>query len=276
VQRGGPSTGLPTKTEQADLLQAVCGRNGECPVPVLTHGTPAEGFEMIQEAFRIAVEFMTPVLFLSDGYLANSAEPWRIPMTRDLKAISVPTLPDRNGDPAPFLPYARDERLARPWAPPGLVGYEHRIGGLEKEHVTGNVCYEGDNHEFMIRLRQRKVDGIADHIPLQTVDGPESGDLLVISWGSPFGAVSTAVAAAQRAGRKVAHMQLRYLNPMPRNLGDVFKRFKRILVAELNLGQLRMLLRARYLVDAQGYNKVKGQPFSVAEIAAAIDRTLAG
>ena len=277
VQRGGPSTGLPTKTEQADLLQAMFGRNGECPVPIIAPAHPSDCFDVAREAFRIAVEFMTPIIVLSDGYIANGAEPWKIPDVADMKPIEVtgPLDPSFNGELEGFHPYRRDERLARPWAVPGMAGLEHRIGGLEKEHITGNVSYDPDNHERMIRLRQAKVDGIADRIPEQKVVGPASGDLLVLSWGGTFGAVSTAVAKAQDKGLSVAHAHLRFLNPFPRNLGELLGRYEKVLVPELNLGQLLMLVRARYLIDAKGYNKVKGQPFYVYELLEAIEASIA-
>lgn len=288
VQRGGPSTGLPTKTEQADLLQAMFGRNGECPVPIVAAAHPADCFAIAQEAFRIAVEFMTPVILLSDGYIANGAEPWRIPKMDELHRIKAqhPTAAALHGEGNgkegaaasngssnghAFMPYARDDHLARPWAIPGTPGLEHRIGGLEKEHLTGNVSYDPANHQHMINLRQAKVDGIADSLPPQKVSGPDSGRLLVVSWGGTYGAVSTAVAEAQARGRSVAHVHLRYLNPLPKNLGEILRRFERVLVPELNLGQLRLLLRAKYLVDVQGYNKVKGQPFLVTELAEAFE-----
>jgi 2-oxoglutarate ferredoxin oxidoreductase subunit alpha len=278
VQRGGPSTGLPTKTEQADLLQAMFGRNGECPVPIIAASRPADCFECAQEAIRIAVEHMTPVILLSDGYIANGAEPWKIPDASTLRAISIPDPKSvgGNGDGAEFMPYRRDAKLTRPWAVPGMAGLEHRIGGLEKEDVTGNVSYDPVNHERMVWLRQEKVSRIADFIPDQAVDGPASGDLLVVSWGGTFGAVSTAVARAQANGRSVAHAHLRYLNPFPRNLGEILARYRRVLVPELNLGQLLLLIRGKYLVDAQGLNKVKGQPFWVTELMERIEQIVKG
>jgi 2-oxoglutarate ferredoxin oxidoreductase subunit alpha len=271
VQRGGPSTGLPTKTEQADLLQAMFGRNGECPVCVVAPCSPADCFDMTFEAVRLAVSFMTPVMLLSDGYLANGAEPWLIPRPEDLPKIVVnhPTAPDSNGHKngeTHFLPYKRDARLVRQWAIPGTPGLEHRIGGIEKEDVTGNVNYDPLNHEHMVRTRAKKVANIANEIPLLSVNGPAEGDLLVIGWGGTFGAIVSAVQRAQRKGYKVAQAHLRYLNPMPRNLGEVLKRYKKVLVPELNAGQLRLLLRAEFLVDAIGLNKVQGRPFLVSEI----------
>ncbi len=274
VQRGGPSTGLPTKTEQADLLQVLFGRNGEAPLPVLACRSPADCFDAVIEAWRIAVRFMTPVVLLSDGYLGNGAEPWRVPRFEDLAPIPIHHPgPPREGE--AFLPYERDDVLARPWALPGTPGLQHRIGGLEKQHITGNVCYEPDNHEFMVRLRAQKVENIAHEIPLQEVDGPQSGDLLVLSWGGTYGACHTAVKRCQEAGLSVAHAHLRYLNPFPANLAEVLDGFRRVLIPELNAGQLRMLIRDRYLVDAQGLNKIKGRPFVIEEIMQAIQEGVA-
>jgi 2-oxoglutarate ferredoxin oxidoreductase subunit alpha len=264
VQRGGPSTGLPTKTEQADLLQAMFGRHGECPAAVLAPQSPADCFAMMFEAVRLAVGFMTPVFVLSDGYLANSAEPWRIPKAEDLPAIPVRHAEAAGG--GAFRPYNRDERLVRPWAVPGTPGLEHRLGGLEKQDGTGEVSYDPANHEHMVRVRAQKIANIAREIPELAVDGPDSGELLVVSWGSTHGAVLSAVQRARRAGLSVAHAHLRYLNPLPRNTGDVLKRYKRVLVPELNAGQLRLLLRAAFLVDVVGLNKVQGRPFLVSEI----------
>ncbi len=234
-------------------------------MPVVAAASPADCFDVAQEAWRLAVRFMTPVVLLSDGYIANGSEPWRIPRAADLPRVEIqhPEAAD-NGD--PFLPYARDERLARPWAIPGTPGLMHRIGGLEKQNGTGNVSYDPDNHEQMVKLRAQKIANVADDIPLQTVNGPEQGDLLVVSWGGTYGACTTAVRRCQRQGLSVAHAHLRYLNPFPKNLEEVLRRYKRILVPELNLGQLRMLLRATYLIDAQGLNKIKGKPFAVSEI----------
>ncbi len=273
VQRGGPSTGLPTKTEQADLFQAVFGRNGECPIPVIACRSPSDCFDVAQEAWRIAAQYMTPVLLLSDGYIANGAEPWRIPNLSDLPKVEIthPTAPS-NGE--AFLPYARNERLARPWALPGTPKLMHRIGGLEKQDLTGNVSYDPDNHQKMVKLRQQKVDGIANDIPLQTVHGPESGDLLVLSWGGTYGACVTAVERCQRAGHSVAHAHLRYLNPFPRNLGDLLNSYEKVLIPELNMGQLRTLIQAKYVRPTRGYNKIKGRPFDVAELVDAIEQYL--
>jgi 2-oxoglutarate ferredoxin oxidoreductase subunit alpha len=277
VQRGGPSTGLPTKTEQADLLQAMFGRNGECPVAIVAPCSPADCFTMVFEAVRLAVGFMTPVLLLSDGYLANGAEPWIIPKVEELPKIPVrhPREANSNGNgEAHFLPYKRDSRLVRPWALPGTAGLEHRIGGLEKDDITGNVSYDPANHEHMVRTRAKKIANIASDIPLLEVNGPEEGDLLVIGWGGTYGAIVSAAERAQRKGYQVAQAHLRYLNPMPRNLGEVLKRYKRILVPELNAGQLRMLLRAEFLVDAIGLNKIQGRPFLVSEIEEKIEELL--
>ena len=273
VQRGGPSTGLPTKTEQADLWQVVYGRNGESPMPVLACRSPAECFDATMEAWRIAVRFMTPVVLLSDGYIANGAEPWRIPQLADLPQIPV-LHPGPLAEGETFQPYARDERLARPWALPGTPGLMHRIGGLEKEDLTGDVCYDGDNHQRMIHLRAQKIANIAHDIPPQDVVGPDHGDLLVLSWGGTFGACRTACESCQAAGLSVAHAHLRYLNPFPANLGEILPRYRRVLIPELNSGQLRMMIRGTYLVDAVGFNKLKGKPFAVEEILEQIKKLL--
>ncbi len=273
VQRGGPSTGLPTKTEQADLLQVMFGRNGESPLPVLACRSPADCFDVVLEAWRIAVRYMVPVIILSDGYIANGAEPWRIPRFEDLPRIPVEH-PGPNLDDEPFLPYLRDERMSRPWALPGTPGLEHRIGGLEKQQVTGNVSYDADNHEFMVKLRAQKVENIAMDIPLQEVYGPQAGELLVLSWGGTYGACVTAVERCQAEGLSVAHAHLRYLHPFPANLGEVLENFDRVLIPEWNMGQLGLLVRAKYLIDAQGLNKVKGKPFHVEEIVTAIRQQL--
>jgi len=273
VQRGGPSTGLPTKTEAADLLQAMFGRNGECPVPILAPGTPSECFDVAIEAVRIALRHMLPVIILSDGYIANGAEPWSVPDTSKIPAISIEH-PHKNG--AAFKPYARDENLARPWALPGTEGLQHRLGGLEKADISGNVNYEPENHQHMVKLRQAKVDGIAKFIPpTEVVGDPNGGELLLLGWGGTKGSILQATLRARRAGRDVSCVHLRHLNPFPSDLGTVLRRYKRVLVPELNLGQLLTLVRARYLVDARGLNKVKGRPFSVTEILQAIDEQLA-
>lgn len=273
VQRGGPSTGQPTKTEQADLLQVMFGRNGEAPLPVLACRSPADCFDVVLEAWRIAVRYMTPVVILSDGYVANGAEPWRVPRFEDLPTIPLEH-PGPSTEDEPFLPYLRDERLSRPWALPGTPGLEHRIGGLEKQHVTGNVSYDPDNHEFMVKLRAQKVENIAMDIPLQEVHGPRAGELLVLSWGGTYGACRTAVEHAQAEGLSVSHAHLRYLNPFPANLGEVLENFDQVLIPEWNMGQLRLLVRAKYLIDARGLNKIKGKPFSVEEVVQAIRQHL--
>ena len=271
IQRAGPSTGMPTKPEQADLLMVLFGRNSESPVPVLAAATPAGCFDIAIEAARIAVKYRTPVFLLSDAYLANGSEPWLIPDVNDLPDISTDFATEPNGDGA-FLPYKRDpETLARPWAIPGTKGLEHRIGGLEKEDETGNVSYDPENHDLMVRLRAAKVAGIAADIPEVHVDDPDGGaDTLVLGWGSTYGAIGAAVRRVRASGRRVAHAQLHYLNPFPRNTGEVVHRYDKVLVPEMNLGQLRMLIRAQYLVDAVGFNKVRGRPFRAAELADAI------
>lgn len=274
VQRGGPSTGLPTKTEQSDLFISVLGRNGDCPVPVVAAQSPADCFEMAQEAMRIAVEFMTPVFLLTDGYIANGAEPWRIPNVDDLKPIVVRHPTQFNSDDG-YMPYLRNEQLTRPWAIPGTRGLEHRIGGLEKADVTGNISYDAENHHHMTMIRKQKVANIAQTIPDQQVLGPATGDLLVVSWGGTYGAVRSAVEASQHRGKSVAHCHLRYLNPFPRNLGQILKQYKRVLVPELNAGQLWFILRANYLVDAVSYAKIKGKPFLISELVQQIDELLA-
>ncbi len=271
IQRGGPSTGLPTKTEQADLLQALFGRNSEAPIPVLAPSTPGDCFWIALEASRIAVKYMVPVIILSDGYLANGAEPWKIPNIDELPAIPV----EYRTEPEGFMPYQRDpQTLARPWALPGTPGLEHRIGGLEKQDVTGHINYEPLNHERMVRLRAAKVAAVAQDIPEVVPAGDPEGDLLLIGWGSTYGAITAALKAQRSKGRKIGHVHLRHLNPLPRNLGDVMKRYEKILVPEMNLGQLLWVLRAKYLVDARGYNKVQGKPFMQREIEAKIEEVL--
>jgi 2-oxoglutarate ferredoxin oxidoreductase subunit alpha len=264
---------LPTKTEQSDLLLAMYGRNGESPLPIVAAATPGDCFAIAQEAARIAVGFMTPVILLSDGYIANGAEPWRIPKVSDLKPIEIHHPTQSNSDNG-FLPYKRDEHLVRPWALLGTPGLEHRIGGLEKSDVTGHVDYSPANHQHMTNVRAAKVAGIADFIPEQEVEGPGSGDLLVVSWGGTYGSVRTAVRHCIKQGHAVAHAHLRYLNPFPRNLGKVLKCYKKVLVPELNNGQLRVLLRNQFLADADGYNKVQGKPFLVTELVSAIEAKL--
>ena len=289
VQRGGPSTGLPTKTEQSDLLQAMFGRNGDSPVAIVAPQSPADCFDMAFEAVRIATRFMCPVFYLSDGYIANGSEPWNIPKadqpTQDRN-------PQRHGPEqrrlersrsrerrrrrrrGKFLPYLRDAMLARPWAIPGTPGLEHRIGGIEKQDVTGNINYEPGNHQHMTNTRAKKIENIALTIPDLAVDGPDDAELLVIGWGGTYGSITTAVQRAQRQGLKVAQAHLRYLNPMPKNTEAVLKKFKKILVPELNSGQLCWLLRAKYLVPAESLSKVQGKPFLVSEIETAIQKAL--
>ena len=274
VQRGGPSTGLPTKTEQSDLLQVMFGRNGECPLPIVACRSPADCFDVAIEAWRIAVRHMTPVVILSDGYVANGAEPWRIPQMKDLAPIPIEHPAARDADAPPFMPYERNERLARPWALPGTPELMHRVGGLEKQDGTGNVCYDPDNHQHMVETRQRKVDLVADDIPLQTVDGPDEGDLLILSWGGTYGACTTAAQSCHEEGLSVAHAHLRYLNPFPKNLGELLERYRKVLIPELNLGQLRMLISSRFLRKCDGFNKVKGKPFAVSEILEEVKRLL--
>ncbi len=271
IQRGGPSTGLPTKTEQADLLQALFGRNSEAPIPVLAAATPADCFWIAVEASRIALKYMVPVIILSDGYLANGAEPWRIPSVDEIPGIPVRFATDPDG----FLPYKRDpETLARPWAVPGTPGLEHRIGGLEKQDVTGNVNYEPLNHEKMVRIRAAKIDAIVQDVPNVLPNGDPEGDLLLVSWGSTYGSITQAVKAERARGRKLGHLHLRYLNPLPANLGDILKRYRKILVPELNMGQLVWVLRAKYLVDAVGLNKIQGRPFKQNELEQKIEEML--
>lgn len=264
VQRGGPSTGLPTKTEQSDLLQAVYGRNGEAPVPVVSACTPSDCFKSIMEACRIAIEHMTPVFFLSDGYIANGAEPWLYPSSKDLKKISVPMSKINNSD---YLPYKRDQKFVREWAIPGMSGLEHRVGGLEKEHLTGNVSYDSSNHEFMVKTRAKKVDEIANYIPEQDLDaGSKNAKVLVLAWGSTYGAIKTAVKELLNEGYSVAHAHLRYINPFPKNLKSLISTYDKVLIPEINNGQLIKLVRDKYVVDAIPMNKIQGIPFEAREI----------
>jgi 2-oxoglutarate/2-oxoacid ferredoxin oxidoreductase subunit alpha len=272
IQRGGPSTGLPTKTEQADLLQALYGRNSEAPIPVLAPATPGDCFWMALEASRIAIKYMVPVIILSDGYLANGAEPWRIPSVADLPEIPV----HFETNPQDFHPYRRNpETLARPWAIPGTPGLEHRIGGLEKQDVTGNVNYEPLNHERMVRLRAEKVAAIMQEVPDVVPAGDASGDLLIVGWGSTYGPITAALNSERAKGHKIGHVHLRHLNPLPKNLGDVLGRYDRVLVPEMNMGQLVMVLRAKYLIDARGFNKIQGKPFKQSELERKIEEVLA-
>lgn len=273
VQRGGPSTGLPTKTEQADLFQAMFGRNGECPLPVLAPQSPGDCFAMTIEAFRIATTYMTPVIVLTDGYLANGAEPWKIPKVDELPDLRIKH-PSRNG--ATFEPYARDERLSRPWAIPGTIGLQHRVGGLEKTDIDGAVSCDPENHEHMIHLRAAKIAGIAKELPQQVVDDPDGAELLVIGWGSTYGAIISAAERARVRGVNVAHTHIRYLNPFPSNLGDVLRSYKKILLPELNTGQLCLILQGEFRVDIHSYGKVQGKPFRIDEIENKIDEVLKG
>jgi 2-oxoglutarate/2-oxoacid ferredoxin oxidoreductase subunit alpha len=274
VQRGGPSTGLPTKTEQSDLLQVLFGRNGESPIPVIAAQSPADCFDVAQEAWRISTKLMTPVFILSDGYIANGSEPWRIPSEEDLKPITV-THPPAIAEGETFLPYQRDELLARPWALPGTPGLMHRIGGLEKEDLTGNVSYDPENHQHMTDVRSQKVANAAELIGDQTVQGPETGELLVLSWGGTYGACATAVQQCQNNGHSVAHAHLRWLNPFPKNLESILKSYRRVLIPELNMGQLKTLIRSQFLIEAIGFNKVQGKPFGVSELVHEIESVIA-
>ena len=275
IQRGGPSTGLPTKTEQSDLMQAYHGRNGECPMPIIASSTPSDCFDVAFEATRISVEHMTPVLLLSDGFIANGAEPWKFPTSADLPNITVNFKKGLAEDEPKFQPYRRDEKLARPWAVPGTAGLEHRIGGLEKQDVTGNINYEPENHQHMVNIRQAKVDKIADYIPLQKIDsGAEKGKVLVIGWGSTFGAIKSAVLQLQAEGHSVSHAHIRYIRPFPKNLGDIIKNFEKVLIPEINNGQLVKIIRDQYLVDAKPYNKVMGIPITKGELVDVIKKML--
>lgn len=279
IQRGGPSTGLPTKTEQADLLQAMFGRNGEAPVPIVAPRTPADCFDAALEAARIALTYRTPVMLLSDGYLANGSEPWRIPELDELPDLAVQfaqgpnhTLDDGS---EVFWPYKRDpQTLARPWAVPGTPGLEHRIGGIEKEDGTGNISYAPANHEFMVRVRQAKIDGI--DVPDLEVDDPHEANTLVLGWGSTYGPITAAVRRLRTAGEAVAQAHLRHLNPFPRNLGAVLERYDKVVIPEMNLGQLATLVRAKYLVDARSYNQVNGMPFKAEQLAATLKEAIDG
>jgi 2-oxoglutarate/2-oxoacid ferredoxin oxidoreductase subunit alpha len=271
VQRGGPSTGLPTKTEQADLFQAVWGRNGECPAIVIAPATPADCFHMAIEAVRLAVKYMSPVFYLSDGYLANGAEPWALPEIDQLPKIEVSFVTNPEG----FMPYARHaETLARPYAIPGTPGLEHRIGGIEKQHITGNVNYDPENHHLMVKLRQEKIDRVANDIPLVEVLGESTGKVLVLGWGSTYGSITTAVEKLQAEGKSVSAAHLRHLNPFPKNLGDVLAGFETVIIPEMNLGQLATMIRAKYLVNAIPFSKVKGRPFQIREIVRKVEEYL--
>jgi 2-oxoglutarate ferredoxin oxidoreductase subunit alpha len=276
VQRGGPSTGLPTKTEQSDLLQAMFGRNGEAPVPVIAPRSPGDCFDAAIEATRIALAYRTPVILLSDGYLANGAEPWAVPRTEDLPELTVTFATEPNGPDGEFLPYLRDpETLARAWAVPGTAGLQHRVGGLEKADLTGNISYDPANHDFMVRTRQAKIDGIAASLPPTEVDDPD-GDatVAVIGWGSTYGPIGAACRRIRNSGRSIAQIHLRHLNPMPADLGEILQRYDRVVCPEMNLGQLALLLRARYLVDVESHTQVRGLPFRAAELAAVIQEVI--
>lgn len=276
VQRGGPSTGLPTKTEQSDLLQAMYGRNGESPVPIVASYTPSDCFYGAFEACRLAIEFMTPVFFLSDGYIANGSEPWKFPTAAELPDLKVSFAKNDLKEGEHFLPYKRNEKLARPWAIPGTKGLEHRVGGIEKENETGNISYDPENHELMVKIRQAKVDKIADYIPLQTIDnGTEKGKLLILGWGSTYGSIKTAVREAIAEGHDVSHAHVKYLNPFPKNLGEILKNYDKVLIPELNNGQLIKIIRDKYFIDAKGLNKIQGMPFSSEEILVKIKSMLA-
>jgi len=262
VQRGGPSTGLPTKTEQADLLQALYGRNGEAPIPVIAASTPSDCFNMAFEASRIAVKFMTPVILLTDGYLANGSEPWRIPHTHEIPDLPVNFRTDSEG----FHPYLRDENLSRPWTKPGTPGLEHRIGGLEKANITGNVSYDPENHDLMVRLRQQKINNIANDIPELSVDGEKQGEVLVLGWGGTYGSIKEAVMHVRNRGYKVSQAHFRYINPFPKNTSEVLKNFNKILVPEINLGQLSKILKSEFLAPIVSFNKVRGLPLRTSDI----------
>jgi 2-oxoglutarate ferredoxin oxidoreductase subunit alpha len=275
IQRGGPSTGLPTKTEQSDLLQAYYGRNGECPMPVISASTPADCFDAVYEAVRIAVQHMTPVIFLSDGYIANGAEPWKFPNADQLQPIHVQFKTELKNGEDKLQPYLRDEKLVRSWAIPGTAGLEHRIGGLEKENITGNVSYDPENHQLMVKIRQEKVDKIAEYIPEQKIDtGPSKGKVLVLGWGSTYGAIKTAVQELLNEGYVVAHAHLRYLRPFPKNLGSILNNFEKVLIPEINNGQLIKIIRDVYFVDAIGYNKIMGIPITKTELVEEIKKHL--
>ena len=274
VQRGGPSTGLPTKTEQSDLLQAMYGRNGDCPVVILAPRSPSDCFQTGIDAVRIAITHMVPVIIMSDGYLGNGAEPWQIPDVKDFGPIKVEHAQAKDGE--DFQPYARNEQHVRPWAVPGTPGVEHRLGGLEKEDLTGDVCYDENNHQLMTELRRDKVLAVADDLPELEVEGDDEGELLVLGWGGTYGAITTAVTRAREKGLDVSAAHLRSLSPFPKNLPEVLGRFKKVLIPELNDGQLRLLIRGKFLVDARGLNKVQGKPFLVEEIEQAIGLMLDG
>jgi 2-oxoglutarate/2-oxoacid ferredoxin oxidoreductase subunit alpha len=272
VQRGGPSTGLPTKTEQADLFQAFFGRNGECPAPVLAACSPSDCFTMAVEAVRIAVKYMTPVILLTDGYIANGSEPWKVPTLEELPEMKAKFRTDPEG----FHPYIRDEKLVRPWVKPGTPGLEHRIGGLEKQHIFGNISYDPENHEFMVKTREQKVKNIENDIPELEIHGDKNSKLLVLSWGSTFGACASAIENLESKGVKVAHAHLKYLNPMPKNTEAVLRKYDKVLIPEMNLGQLAKIIRMNFLIEPIQMNKVKGLPFKATEIEQKIEEILKG
>ncbi len=275
IQRGGPSTGLPTKTEQSDLMQAYYGRNGEAPIPIIAASTPSDCFYMAFEAIRIAIQHMTPVILLSDGYIANGAEPWKFPTAASLPTIEVKFKKGLDEGEEKFLPYKRNEKGARPWAIPGTPGLEHRIGGLEKQAETGNVSYDSENHEFMVKSREAKVEKIADYIPLQTIDsGAEKGKVLILGWGSTYGTIKSAALHLQSQGKQVSHAHIKYMRPFPKNLGDILKNFETVVVPEINNGQLIRIIRDKYFVDAKGYNKIMGVPITKQELVTAVEQYL--
>ena len=275
IQRGGPSTGLPTKTEQSDLMQAYYGRNGECPIPIVSASTPSDCFEAACEAVRIALQHMTPVILLSDGYIANGAEPWKFPASADLPAIEVQFKTQLGDGEEKFQPYLRDEKGVRPWVIPGTPALEHRIGGLEKQNITGNISYDSENHQLMVKLRQEKVDKIAQYIPKQKLDsGPEEGKILVLGWGSTYGAIKSACLELQSEGHAVSHAHLRYVRPFPENLGELMSKFDKVIIPEINNGQLVKIIRDQYLIDAQAYNKIMGVPITKGELIAFVKQEL--
>ena len=275
IQRGGPSTGLPTKTEQSDLMQAYYGRNGECPIPIVSASTPSDCFEAAYEAVRIALQHMTPVILLSDGYIANGAEPWKFPASADLPAIEVQFKTQLGDGEEKFQPYLRDEKGVRPWVIPGTPALEHRIGGLEKQNITGNISYDSENHQLMVKLRQEKVDKIAQYIPKQKLDsGPDEGKILVLGWGSTYGAIKSACLELQSEGHAVSHAHLRYVRPFPENLGELMSKFDKVIIPEINNGQLVKIIRDQYLIDAQAYNKIMGVPITKGELIAFVKQEL--
>ncbi len=267
IQRGGPSTGLPTKTEQSDLMQAYYGRNGECPMAIISCSSPSDCFEVAIEACRMAINHMTPVILLSDGYIANGAEPWKFPNAKDIEEIKVTFKKSLSENEEQFMPYKRDEKLARSWAIPGVAGLEHRIGGLEKEDITGNVSYDPDNHEHMVKTREAKINKIADYIPEQTIcNGDATGDVLILGWGSTFGVITTVVNKLRAEGKKVSHTHLRYIKPFPKNLDVLLNSFTTVIIPEINNGQLVKIIKAEYLIDAKPFNKIKGTPITFDEL----------